>query len=125
MPVAVVDVGGSFARFLKTAPETVREEMARAVKSTTAALARRMVAFAPVGPESSAPHIRDEMEAQSKGLVGMAGIIDNDEQAHVALYNEFTPNRQPFMRPAAEATSGDLKQQITKALRAAEQRLSR
>ncbi len=101
----VVDVNGSFARFLREAPKVARKQLAAAVAKSTDRLAGRMIGFAPVGPD--APHIRDEIKVIRRGLVGRAGIFDNDEQAHVALYNEYAPNLQPFMMPAAllEATA--------------------
>lgn len=85
-------------------------------------------------PDSaSAPHIRDDIEAASRGLVGRAGILDGDApamfgpsattQGHVAVYNEYAPNQQPFMRPAAEAVTKDFVREIRDALQRVERSL--
>lgn len=123
--VELVDVNGSWARFLKAAPKDVRSALSDAVAKTTFAVAQRMKAMAAVGPE--APHMRDAIEAQlpkRNGLSGKAGIFDNDTEAHVALYNEYRPNAQPFMRPAARDEDSDFKVRATKALQQAERSLS-
>jgi hypothetical protein len=51
------------------------------------------------------------------------GIFD-PEQASVALFNEYSPNHQPFMRPALQASSGDLINAVTEAMADAENELA-
>jgi hypothetical protein len=97
--IVIEDVGGSFKRFLRQAPKVARAHLAKAVKDTTEAVRDHMARTAPVGPD--APHIAQEQEAKSRGLRGQAGILDNDHEAHIALFNEYAPNKQPFMMPAA------------------------
>lgn len=102
IPVTIEDVNGSFARFVRTAPKIARMYLSDAVSKTTFAVVQRMKATVAVGPD--APHIKDDLEAKlprRDGLSGRAGIFDNDEQAHIALYNEYRPNEQPFMRISA------------------------
>ncbi len=123
--VELIDVDGSFARFLKAAPKEMRAALSEAVGKTTFALAQRMKAQAPIGPD--APHMREAIEAQMpkrNSLMGRAGVFDNDTEAHVALYNEYRPNVQPFMRPAARDEDSDFKVRATKALQQAERALS-
>lgn len=129
--LTVEDVGGSFARFLKNAPKEMRKCMAGAVQATAFALAQRMKAKAPVGPD--APHIRDFVTSKSRGLYGRAGFIDATEQAgpnnpasiaDVALYNEYRPNAQPFMKPAAEQESADFVKRMKVAMGLVERNLS-
>lgn len=125
IPVTIEDVNGSFARFIKQAPKAVRIELSDVVAKTTFAVWQRMKALAQVGPD--APHMRDALEAklpQRNGLSGRAGVFDNDEQAHVALYNEYRPNRQPFMRPAALDEEPGFRARATRALQQVERNLS-
>lgn len=98
------DVNGSFARFIREAPKEARMLCAAAVKDTTFAVLQRMQATVPVGPD--APHIKDDLGMKASGLSGRAGILASSgegDSAHIALYNEYDPNQQPFMRPAAKA----------------------
>jgi hypothetical protein len=111
------DVGGSFAAFKRNAPKVFRAALLEAVHKTTFAVEQRLHATAPVGPD--APHIRDEMTSQMRGLTGRAGIFDNDEQAHVALFNEYSPNHQPFMRASADAEADEFLKRVTRALQLA------
>lgn len=125
--VALEDVGGSFAKFIKTAPDAVKLELQHAVRMSAFAVGQRMKAGAPVGPE--APHIRDDIQVRAgRGLTAQVGYFggagaDND-QPHIALYNEFRPNRQPFMRPAASNESSDFTRRVTDALKRSERVLS-
>lgn len=123
--VVIVDVNGSFRRFITETPKEARSALADlAIRPTTFALLNRMRATVPVGPE--APHIKDLLAAKMNrsGLIGQVGIFDNDEEAHVALFNEYAPNHQPFMRPAADAEQGDLVRRATAALQQVERNLS-
>lgn len=118
MPTRVLeDVGGSFAAFKRAAPKVFREAMIEAVKKTTFAVNQRLHATAPVGPD--APHIKDDMTMVMRGLTGRAGIFDNDEQAHVALFNEYSPNHQPFMRAAADDEADEFLKRATRAMQQA------
>jgi hypothetical protein len=121
--IGIEDVGGSFARFLKQAPKVARAEIAKAVAKTTEHLADEMFDNAP--PRSDAPpHIKDDIDYESRGLSGKAGIIRGDEpsgsegatQGEVALFNEYAPNKQPFMRPAAEKEAPLFAKRVAEAL---------
>jgi hypothetical protein len=129
--VVLEDVGGSFARFLRDAPKEMRQQLQAAVKTTSFAMQQRMKAMAPVGPD--APHIRDAVTHSVRGLVGKVGFIDATAPAgpgnsasigDVALYNEYSPNNQPFMRPSAEAESSDFVRRMKAAVTQAERSLS-
>jgi hypothetical protein len=129
--VELVDVSGSFARFLRDAPKEMRIEVIDAVKKTCFSMSRRMEATAEVGPD--APHIRDHVTYEMRGLTGKVGFINatqsagpnNDAtMADVALFNEFNPNKQPFMRPAAEAESSDFAKRMKAAITQAERDLT-
>ena len=118
------DVNGSFARFIKQAPKEARELCKDAVKVTTFAVLQRMRAKVPVGPD--APHIKDALDMKASGLSGRAGILTSDGEdgpAHIALYNEYLPNQQPFMRPAAQAEQGDYVKRMKAAIGQLERRL--
>lgn len=125
IPVTIVDVNGSFARFIREAPKVARVYLSAAVGTTTVAVTQRMKALAPVGPD--APHIKDDLASQlpkRHALVGRAGIFDNDEQAHIALYNEYRPNKQPFMLPAALDEENAFRARAIAALKQVETTLS-
>lgn len=127
----VEDVGGSFAQFLKRAPRETRAALHDAVEHTAFALQQRMKALAPVGPD--APHIRDAITYQRRGQRADIGLLNATEPAapgstaslaDVGLYNEYNPNRQPFLRPAAEREDRDFVQRVRDAMRRVEQTLS-
>jgi hypothetical protein len=125
--IYIEDVDGSFKRFIQKAPKEVRANLQDAVRKTAFGVGQRMRANAPVGPD--APHIRNDIDVQhGRGLsskVGYFGGSDNSsDQAHIALYNEFKPNAQPFMRPAAEDEESSFRQLATAALKNAERSLS-
>jgi hypothetical protein len=129
--IQIEDVGGSFAKFLKNAPKDMRAYLQDAIEKTAFAMAGRMRAGAPVGPDS--PHIRDAVTYKRRGLTAQVGFIDATEAAgpdntatlaDVALYNEYSPNKQPFMRPAAEAEASDFTRRMKAAVTQAEHSLS-
>lgn len=129
--VSLEDVGGAYARFLREAPKVFRQCLIDAVDRTAFAAAQRMRAMAPVGPD--APHIRDFITTKRRGLVAQVGYIDATQSAgpnndatiaEVALYNEYRPNAQPFMRPAAEGESKDFVRRVQAACGQAERSLS-
>ncbi len=129
--VIVEDVGGSFARFRSESPKVFRQVLYDALERSGFALEQRMRAAAPVGPD--APHIRDYITSKRYGYVEQVGYIDATDQAgpnntasiaEVALYNEYHPNLQPFMRPSAELELKDFKSRMEKALGDVERSLS-
>lgn len=130
--IEVIDVAGSFERFFKLAPKIARAELSdTAVEPTTFSLRGRIAAAAPVGED--APHIKERVEWKVRGLNGQAGYIDATEAAgpgsnasiaDVALFNEYRPNRQPFMRPSADAEENAFKARALKALRNIEMKLT-
>jgi hypothetical protein len=126
----VEDVGGHFERFLAECPKMVWEELRYAVNETASGVRYRMRANAPVGPD--APHIAQDIEASKarhkkktgtvSAVVGywtpkQAGPNNQSTQAEVALYNEYKPNAQPFMRPAAEAEASEFAGSVRDALK--------
>lgn len=130
----VIDVNGSFKRFLKNAPKEARATLVPAVLVTAHKLEQRMASMAPVGPD--APHIARSITFKHRGLTAQVGFLKEDfgaepaadgstaTIAEVALYNEYKPNKQPFMLPAAEAESSDYRKRMIAALAVAERKLS-
>lgn len=106
--IEIEDVGGRFASLDKRAMKSLRKHLGAAVAKTTAHVADEMFDNAP--PRSEVPpHVKDAIDYVVRGLVGRAGILHGEEpagndatQGEVAVFNEFSPNKQPFMRPAAE-----------------------
>ncbi len=129
MMFVLEDVGGAFARFQREAPKVFRQLIYDALERSAFALAQRMRAAAPVGPE--APYMRDFITTKRYGYVAQIGYIDVTELdnsgasiANVALFNEYRPNEQPFMRPSAELELKDFQKRMEKALGDAERSLS-
>lgn len=129
--IQIEDVGGSFAKFLKNAPKEMRAYIQDAVKKTCFSMRGRMEVGAAEGPD--APHIKDHVTFETRGLSGKVGFINATEAAgpgndatiaDVALFNEFRPNVQPFMRPAAEAEASDFARRMKAAITQAEHSLS-
>jgi hypothetical protein len=142
--IMIQDVGGSFKRFLEQAPEEARMLLNDAVEKTAFSMQQRMKANAPSGPND--PHIKETISYKRTGqklkgnrfgaeiglLDGRGGDDAADSrggsspatQAEVGLYNEYKPNGQPFMRPAAEAENRDFTRRVTDALKQVERKLS-
>lgn len=127
----IEDVGGSFRRFLDSEKTIARAYLYDAVEKTAFALSLRMSAEAPVGTDE--PHIRDNVTYKRRGMTAQVGFIDATQAAgpdnpaslaDVALYNEYHPNVQPFMRPAAEAEAKDFIRRVEDAIRRVERDLS-
>lgn len=128
------DVGGSFKRFLAEAPREARAALHDAVEKTAFALQQRMKALAPMGPD--APHIKELITYARRGQRAQIGILESAgggspaapgstaTNAEVALYNEYNPNRQPFMKPAAEAEDRDFTRRVSDAMKQVERNLS-
>lgn len=122
----IEDVGGSFLRLMKTAPKMARQDIGVAVKLSAFSLGQRMKALAPRSDAQFAPHIQDEIEVASRGLTARVGILEPGPtgiEADVALFNEYAPNAQPFMKPAAEAQTADFKRNVERALQKMEGKL--
>lgn len=117
------DVGGRFALFVRQGPAVYRKAVLPTVQATAFEVRARMRRGAPVGPD--APHIRDDVEVDVSELTALVGYITKPEQAAVALYNEYRPNKQPFMRAALEDEADEFRRAVTKALHHAERALSR
>jgi hypothetical protein len=129
--IVIEDVGGSFAKFLKDAPRIARAHLHDAVEKTAFSMAQRMKALAPVGPD--APHIRDAITYKRRGQRAEVGLLDATQAAahgsdwslaDVGLFNEYSPNRQPFMLPAAEQEDKDFVRRVTDAMQKVERDLS-
>jgi hypothetical protein len=86
-----------------------------------------MKALAPRSDPQFAPHIQDQIDVAHRGLTARVGILDSGPtgiEADVALFNEYAPNKQPFMKPAAEAHTSEFKRNIERAIRRMEVKLS-
>lgn len=134
MTAYVEDVNGSFKRFVEETPRIARAYIHDAVEKTAFSMQQRMKATAPQGPD--APHIRDLITYKRRGQRAEIGVLEGfggsdpavpgstTTNADVALFNEYSPNRQPFMKPAAVAEDPDFTRRITDAIRQAERDLS-
>lgn len=118
--VEIEDVSGSFSRFMRTAPKLARQEVGAAVRLSAFGLGQRMKALAPRSDAQYAPHIQDQIESVTRGMSARVGILEPGStgiEPDIALFNEYAPNRQPFMRPAAEAEASEFKRAIEIALK--------
>jgi hypothetical protein len=120
--IDIVDVGGSFARMCREAPKIARKELGVAVQKATINVSDEMYDRAPARSEAP-PHIKDAIDWKTSGLSGRAGILDGEapsgtdaSMGEVALYNEYSPNEQPFMLPAANASAKKFEAEARKAL---------
>jgi len=129
--IELVDVNGSFAKFLREAPKVMRQCLYDALDKTAFAVGQRMRTKAPVGPD--APHIRDYVTQKRRGLTAQVGYIDATQPAgpgntatiaEVALFNEYMPNKQPFMKPAAREEEGNFLKRMKSAIGQVERDLS-
>lgn len=120
--VRIEDVNGSFARLIKQAPKEARAFLSQAVATTTVAVNQRMKARVPVD-EGQLKAALDVRLPKGNRLHGQAGVWD-PEQAAIAQFNEWTPNKQPFMRPSAQDESAEFKARAEKALKRMEAALS-
>jgi hypothetical protein len=127
----VEDVNGSFAKFLREAPRVARAYLHDAVEKSAFAVQQRMKSLAPVGPD--APHIREAITYRRRGQRADVGLLDATQPAapgssatlaDVGLFNEYDPNRQPFMRPAAEQEDGPFIRRVIDAIKRVERDLS-
>lgn len=121
--VRIEDVNGSFARLIREAPKEARAYLSHAVATTTLAVKQRMTARVPVDEGE----LRDALDVslpKRNSLRGLAGVLDDADQAAVAQYNEWSPNKQPFMRPAAQDEANDFKERAVRALKSMESALS-
>lgn len=70
-----------------------------------------------------APKLTGAMSRALSTDGAVVGILDNDQEADVALFNEYSPNHQPFMRPALQAEASDFRRQLEDSLKLAESKL--
>lgn len=112
------DVDGSFARFLKELPGDARLHLSHAIRLTTFAVTQRMRAKV-----KQIAYLTGDMYEQIENrppkrtaLVGRAGIW-HDVEAEIALYNEYTPNKQPFLRPSVDDEQRQFVRRIQDAVR--------
>lgn len=124
--VYIEDVGGRFKALFTQGPKVFRQNLGGAIKLSAFGLGQRMKAKAPRSEAQYAPHIQDEIEVAARGLSARVGILDQGPtgmEADIAVYNEYAPNKQPFMRPSAEAHESEFVRDITRALKVAERQL--
>lgn len=113
MRVDVFDAGGRTKRWISRAHDVLRKEViTRGTHPTAKSILGSM--------QDRAPRLTGAMASKLTVDGGVVGILDDSEAASVALYNEFSPNHQPFMRPAARANESTLDQRATAALQSAE-----
>lgn len=118
--VEVEDVRGSCARLVKQAPKKVRQFLSTAVFLSTAGVLHNMEAIVPVDEGD----LKNALEFTHRGLHGRAGVLNDPEQAEIAQFNEYSPNRQKFMKPAAEQESEPFRQRAIRALEQMERYLT-
>jgi hypothetical protein len=126
----LVDVNGSYKRMLREMPKTFRRMLATAVWDTADAVEVHMEADAPLGPEGEGltpdEHIKLDIEQRGsrKRLYAQVGIFDDMDQVLVGVFNEYRPNRQPFMQTAARAEEASFVSRARRACQRAEQALA-
>lgn len=109
---ATFRITDTFTPFLEQAPTVLKAAGRRGAQQTTPKVLARM--------EANAPRLTGVMASRLTANGGQVGIFDNSEEASVALFNEYSPNHQPFMRPAAQSSVGDLIEAMTSAIQGAE-----
>ena len=72
---------------------------------------------------ANAPVLTGEMRSRLTADGGVVGIFD-PEEADVALFNEYSPNHQPFMRQAGQSNISTLEQNVTLGMQEAESELA-
>lgn len=124
--VVIEDVNGSFRRLIDEAPKKARQFMSTAIFRTAGEVRRSMEQTAPLGPDGVGltpfDHIRLDIQHRGRtgGLMAQVGIFDDPDQAAVAMFNEYSPNKQPFMRDAAVASAGSFLAHVTEAIKQVE-----
>ena len=98
--MARFEIVDTFTKFLERAPEAMRAAGVRGAQKAAPRLLGRM--------QSAAPRLTGAMASRLTADGGVVGIFNDPEEASVALYNEYSPNHQPFLRPSLQATEGDL-----------------
>jgi hypothetical protein len=104
----------TFTAFAEKAPTVLRDAAIRGVQKVAPRMLGRM--------EAQAPTLTGQMKSKLTVDGGVVGIFD-PEQAEVALFNEYSPNHQPFMRAAAQASIGDLESEASAEIAGAESEL--
>lgn len=131
--IRVVDVDRSLARFIRRFPGVVKGECATEVRQASRAVLQGMEGRVAVGPD--APHLKDDLSYEAKGLVGRVGILEDAAgkqaapgsdatQGEVASFNEWSPDHQPFMGNSARAAANDFAAGVAKALQRAARSMS-
>lgn len=125
------DVDNTFQKFVTEAPKLTRKLLGTAVFLTARLVLGSMEAGAPQGPDGQGltpgEHVKfdlDENWRASKPLSARVGILDDPEQALVALWNEYSPDEQPFMVPAALANEAQFQAEAAAALRSLEKQFA-
>lgn len=109
----VIDTG-VFEKFARI-PDVLQEKAVGGVQRTLPNVQADMFANAPV--------LTGEMRSRLTNDGGVVGIFDS-EQADVALFNEYSPNHQPFMRHAGQSNISTLEQNVTVGMQEAESELA-
>lgn len=120
--IEVEDVRGSVSRLVREAPKVTKRFLSTAVFQTGAAVQRSMEVHAPFGPDgrgrTPGAHIRQDIEHRGAhgSLTARVGIFDDEDQVAVAMYNEYRPNRQPFMKVSAQENARGFEERAERAL---------
>lgn len=138
----IVDADGSVERFFQNGPKVVRKLLQAPLQKTAFVIGQRMKATVRVSDD--APHLRDLVTTKGRGLSWQVGYIDGQggelqagehsewkkqgidhvTVAMTALFEEYNPNKHPFMRTAAEAESKEFVREMTDTLQQVERALS-
>lgn len=114
--MAKVDIFDTFTAFTERAPAVLRAAAYRGAHRTAPRVLARM--------QAAAPRLTGAMAAKLTADGGLVGIFDDPEEASVALFNEYSPNHQPFMRPALQSEGSGLIASVTEEVGAAEAELA-
>lgn len=125
------DVGNTFRTFVTEAPKLTRKLLGTAVFTTARRVLGSMESGAQQGPDGQGltpgEHIKfdlDENWSTRHPLYARVGILDDPEQALVALWNEYSPDEQPFMVPAALENESGFQSAAAAALRSLEKQFA-
>jgi hypothetical protein len=133
--IEIVDLNRSMEKFVKTGAKEIKKRLQVPVLATAFRLQQRMSSMAPEGPD--APHIKNTVTFKHRGLRAEVGYLAEDfgaepaadgstaSIADVARYNEYNPNNQAFMLPAATLEAKPFVQRMIEAVQSAERALSR
>lgn len=110
---------------IREAPKHVRVYLNHAVITTATSVAQRMRARVAVDEGELKGAIDTKLPKSKTSLHAQAGVFAPEEEVAVAMFNEYIPNKQPFMRAAAQDEASGFKDRAQRALKQAEDALTR